>query len=80
MSTNTQGAETKMRAMRMSMADLAGALKRQVGRPVEDRTGLTGEFDITLEWDRDESPESTVPSLFTALREQLGLKRELTYC
>jgi uncharacterized protein (TIGR03435 family) len=57
-------------------------------RPVEDRTGLRGTFDIELEW----SPEfpapldaplapptnADAPSLFTAVREQLGLKLEST--
>jgi uncharacterized protein (TIGR03435 family) len=73
MSTNTRGAQTVMKATQMSMANLAGALRRQAGRPVEDHTGLNGLFDISLEWDRQESPDSTAPSIFTALQEQLGL-------
>jgi uncharacterized protein (TIGR03435 family) len=36
-----------------------------------DKTGLAGAFDFDLMWD-----ESSGPSLFTALREQLGLKLE----
>ena len=46
-------------------------------RVVIDRTGLTGKFDIELEW----SPDQTVtdkPSIFTAVQEQLGLKLEAT--
>lgn len=51
---------------------------------VEDRTGLTGNFDIDLQWTPDNlrSAAATVggdgPSLFTALREQLGLKLDST--
>ena len=55
-------------------------------RPVEDETGLDGPFDIDLEWSTDRPlppdapalppPNPNAPSLFTALREQLGLKAE----
>jgi len=54
------------------------------GRPVEDKTGLTGHYDISLQWDPNDasSPsvpvESSEPSIFTALKEQLGLKLEST--
>jgi uncharacterized protein (TIGR03435 family) len=54
----------------------------QTGRPVEDRTGLPGKYDFHLEWAPDTA--STFPpapdvggvSIFTALRQQLGLKLE----
>jgi uncharacterized protein (TIGR03435 family) len=58
-----------------SMALLAGALRFGAGRVVVDRTGLTGAYDLKLEWAPD--PADTAdsrPSLFSALREQLGLK------
>jgi uncharacterized protein (TIGR03435 family) len=51
-------------------------------RPVVDRSGLSGQFDIDLKW-TNEVP--AIPgagtaddrvTLFTALREQLGLKLE----
>lgn len=55
------------------------------GRTVVDRTGLTGPYDIDLQWAPDlltnEGPlapgagiETGGPSLFTALPEQLGLR------
>jgi uncharacterized protein (TIGR03435 family) len=48
------------------------------GRMVVNRTGLAGEFDFKLNWaqDRDDgtSADPTLPGLFTALQEQLGLK------
>jgi uncharacterized protein (TIGR03435 family) len=63
---------------------LTTALANQVGRPVLDRTGLNGSFNFKLEWIPDAAPggdapspsDSTGPSLFTALQEQLGLKLE----
>ena len=57
---------------------------------VVDRTGLIGNFDITLAWTPDQMPQGPPggpdlpsidpngPSLFTALQEQLGLKLEST--
>jgi uncharacterized protein (TIGR03435 family) len=65
------------------MQQLLYFLSYQVRRPVVDRTGLTGKFDITLDWTREDmmsaSSDSTTekaPGLFTALQEQLGLKLE----
>lgn len=51
------------------------------GRPVIDRTGLTGAFDISLErppTTPSDGAASDPPgtSLITALREQLGLRLE----
>jgi uncharacterized protein (TIGR03435 family) len=74
MSTNSNGSRAAMKASKMSMADIAAALRRQVGRPVEDHTDLKGNFDFQIEWTPEETPDSTNPSLFTVLKEQLGLK------
>jgi uncharacterized protein (TIGR03435 family) len=49
------------------MANFSG-----LGRVIVDRTGLTGVYDMDLEW----TPASDELSIFTALREQLGLKLE----
>jgi len=74
MSTNSNGSKAIMRASKMSMPDIAAALRRQAGRPVEDHTGLKGTFDFQIEWAPEETPDSADPSLFTVLKEQLGLK------
>jgi uncharacterized protein (TIGR03435 family) len=62
---------------------LSGFVTRGLDRPVEDRTGLAGFVDLQLDWSPDltASPaaataEAGAVSLFTALREQLGLKLE----
>jgi uncharacterized protein (TIGR03435 family) len=54
----------------------------EIGRPVVDKTGLTGQYDFTLRWTPVDTgsaaapadPSEQWPSLFTALEEQLGLK------
>ncbi len=43
--------------------------------PVIDKTGLTGLFDIHLEFAPDNAPpDAPGASIFTALQDQLGLK------
>lgn len=56
---------------------LTKVLSELLGRSIIDKTDLDGRYDFTLEWTPDASePDSDAngPSLFTALREQLGLK------
>lgn len=74
MSTNSNGLRTVMKASKMSMVDVAAVLRRQAGRPVEDHTGLNGNFDFQIEWAPEATADSADPSLFTVLKEQLGLK------
>lgn len=58
---------------RVSADMLAKVLTDQTGRFIEDRTGIAGVFDFTLDWSPD--AESTLtPSIFTAVKEQLGLR------
>jgi uncharacterized protein (TIGR03435 family) len=67
------------------MTRLAQILSQPAGRIVVDRTGLTGLFDLLVEFAPDDArapggaptaapADSNVPSLFTAIEEQLGLK------
>jgi uncharacterized protein (TIGR03435 family) len=70
----------------VTMDLLAGSLSGIVGlgRPLIDRTGLSGRFDFTLAWAADTGPsppdssgaasEPIGPSALQALRDQLGLK------
>jgi uncharacterized protein (TIGR03435 family) len=74
----------EMRGLGVTLSLLARALGNTVNRPVADETNIAGTFDLTLEYapddDRlkpnDQPSDSTAASLFTALREQLGLKLE----
>jgi uncharacterized protein (TIGR03435 family) len=47
-----------------------------MGRKVLDETNLGGVYDSTLEFARLDDIDSSLPSLVTALREQLGLRLE----
>jgi len=60
----------------VSIDMLALYVGNRLGRITQDRTGLTGLYDFTLEWAPDETADSTAPSLTAALREQLGLGLE----
>ena len=63
----------------ITMPNLEIVLSSAAGRPVLDRTGLTGSFDIELKWTptlgADAAPADAV-SIFTAVQEQLGLRLE----
>jgi bla regulator protein BlaR1 len=81
----------------VDMYDLASMLSRYSDRPVLDKTGVQGNFDIKLQWNPfaartqpaenvERSPEAearepsldlgSLPSLFNALEQQLGLRLE----
>jgi uncharacterized protein (TIGR03435 family) len=65
-----------LRGRRVTMDMLAKALSSQLEAPVENGTKVTGSFDFTLLWQPADAPIGDVsrPSIFTALREQLGLR------
>jgi uncharacterized protein (TIGR03435 family) len=68
------------------LSQFANSLGMFAGRIVLDRTGLAGNYDVTLSWTPDQMPQRPPgapdlppvdpngPSLFTAVQEQLGLK------
>ena len=58
----------------ISFDTFARNLSGGTGRYVINKTGLTGSYDLELEFTPDQSPDTTGPSLFTAMQEQLGLK------
>ena len=78
------GSDRLVRMTARPLTDLATILARRVGRPVVDRTGLPGLFDVDVRWTADArssaplAPAPTAPddsvSVFTALQEQLGLR------
>jgi uncharacterized protein (TIGR03435 family) len=70
-----------LHAQAITMSRFAGQLGLMVDGPVTDKTGLTGKYDITLDWAPDAlgaASEDGGPSIFTAVQEQLGLKLEPT--
>jgi uncharacterized protein (TIGR03435 family) len=58
------------------MVVLASMLGRPLGAPVVDQTGIKGTYDFDLNFAPVESAGSSLPSIFTAIQEQLGLKLE----
>jgi uncharacterized protein (TIGR03435 family) len=80
------GAGRTMKAQGYGIGKLAQFVGGNVGRPVIDKTGLVGLYDITLTWTptvgdgigprRDEFTDPQGATFVTALREQLGLRLE----
>jgi len=71
----------RIEAQGLPMDSLVNGLAQQLGRKVLDKTGLKGNYDYTLEWTPDSghaegTEDSSGPSIFTAIQEQLGLKLE----
>ena len=74
----------------MTMAQLASLLSPLVSRPVIDRSTLAGTFDVDLKFAPEYPPGALLngapppppppdlPSIYTAIREQLGLRLEAT--
>jgi uncharacterized protein (TIGR03435 family) len=72
------------------VSNIIPMLARMLGRTIVDKTGLTANYDISVEWAPDEAQMAMLPpdaprppasdgagpSIFTALQEQLGLKLE----
>lgn len=80
--SNGNGSRVKFVATGCTMADFASALARHTGEPVTDRTAVQGKYTFTLEYTPDDlrnnasSDQPALPSLFTVIQEQLGLKLE----
>ena len=65
-----------LRSTKGNIPRLVEILSKLTGRTVTDQTGLTAQYDFTLTWVPDQESDSSGPSLFTALQEQLGLRLE----
>jgi uncharacterized protein (TIGR03435 family) len=81
LNSSVGGALGKMTGTGTTMDNLATALGNfGLNRMVLNRTGLTGGYDVELQWmpDNARAPAgdtaNQAPSIFTALQEQLGLK------
>ena len=76
----------EMKGRVITVQDFGDAFSQYLGRTVVDKTGLTGKYDFDLRWTPDDTmprgpgdagappPDPNGPSLFTAMREQLGLE------
>ena len=79
-SSNGNSRKVDLKATGISMADATRSLSSEVERPVLDKTGMAGLYDLQMTWapatptaqENDAGPAG--PSIFTALEEQLGLK------
>ncbi len=78
----TDSSHGRIDAKALTMDHFAWVLSRTMGVPVINGTGLQGAFNFKLEWSPDsdkplkpgEIPPDTGPSLYTAIRQQLGLR------
>jgi uncharacterized protein (TIGR03435 family) len=72
-------------ATRITTDDLARDLALRLEKPVVNKTGLTGWYDIQLKWSMEgqslngEVVQDTAPSMFTAVKETLGLELKPTH-
>jgi uncharacterized protein (TIGR03435 family) len=70
----------KLTGQGIPISTLVNVLAQRLRRTVIDKTGLKDTYDLTMTWAPDEEsggdqqPDSSGPSIFTALQEQLGLK------
>jgi uncharacterized protein (TIGR03435 family) len=76
----TNSSRGKIVAERMTMAQLADTVSRQLRQPISDLTGLKGVYTFTLTYTPDTGDEKATgkagPSIYTARQEQLGLRLE----
>jgi|SRR5271157_2291386 len=79
MNSSSHEAGGELTAKKTTMERLAEWMSRYVDRPVVDMTGLTGAYDFTLKYSREDKGETatvTHPILPLAIQEQLGLRLE----
>jgi uncharacterized protein (TIGR03435 family) len=71
-----QGRE--LTATHITAKGIAALLSAMIRGNVEDRTGLADRYNFTLRYTYQSSDPESYPSIFTAVREQLGLQLERT--
>lgn len=79
--TIPKGVQGQLRIIsnRMPMSTVATLLSRYMRALVVDQTGLSGPFEVKLVWTPDDRPvpeDERGPSVFAAVKEQLGLRLE----
>jgi len=77
-----------LRGRQVPVAEFTRVLSGILGRPVIDKTGLAGKFDLNLDFSYDDltvgipkpaqSADNINPSILVAMQQQLGLKLEST--
>jgi len=79
--TGVNSHNNELDAHDIAMSAFADVLTHQAERTVIDKTNLTGKFDLTLKFAHEDNsaaphgdPGDDLPSIFTAVEEQLGLK------
>lgn len=65
-----------LHVMNASLGSFATYLRSPAGRPVVDKTGIEGNYDFEMRYAREGDESTALPSFFTALQEQFGLKLE----
>ena len=69
--------DKQLNGLNWSMPYLATMLQHPAGRPVVDKTGISGSYDIKLDFASNVSTtDDGLPSIFTAIQKTLGLKLE----
>lgn len=74
MKVERAGPRVILRSTRGNMGRMVEILGGFAGSVVRNDTALGDEYDFTLEWVQDATATDMGPTLFTALREQLGLR------
>ena len=57
-----------------SLSALAALFESPAGKPIVDRTDLKGDYSFQLSYAPADAADSSLPSFFTAVKEQLGLR------
>ena len=84
------GLKPSVQADGATLDEFSKLLRMVLGRPVIDKTGITGRFDLRVEFAREGTELAAIhlvgpppasdpagpPEIFTALQEQLGLRLE----
>jgi uncharacterized protein (TIGR03435 family) len=78
MNVNISNTTGSLRGEGITIANFSNSLSRILGKPVNNDTGLEGLYMVELKWSDSTAPDETLPSIFTAMKEQLGLRLDST--